>query len=152
MPRIHAVQPEGCPTVLDAFANSREDIRPVESTTRISGLSVPFDIDASLALRLVRKHHGMVLGISDEEVFEAQRMLLRTEGVYAEPAGAASFAGYRKAVASGAINPEERAVCIVTGSGFKDLSSIREASIGLESPTVSHTGVLRELNRLVEAR
>ncbi|MEO8131429.1 MAG: PLP-dependent lyase/thiolase, partial [Bryobacteraceae bacterium] len=88
MPRIHAVQPTGCPTVLDAYLNSRDDVQAVESTTRISGLSVPFDIDASLALSLARKHHAMVLGVSDAEVFEAQRLLLRTEGVYAEPAGA----------------------------------------------------------------
>jgi threonine synthase len=152
MPRIHAVQPEGCPTVLDAFANSREVVWAVESMTRISGLSVPFDIDASLALRLARKHHGMVLGVSDAEVFEAQRLLLRTEGVYAEPAGATAFAGYRKALASAAIDPAERAVCLVTGSGFKDTLSIQEASSGLESPTVSYTNVLSELHRLVDTR
>ncbi len=152
MPRIHAVQPEGCPTLLDAFTNSREDIRAVESTTRISGLSVPFDIDAGLALRLVRQHGGMVWGVSDAEVFEAQRLLLRTEGVYTEPAGATGFAGYRKALACGAIHAQDRAVCLVTGSGFKDPVSIEQAASGLESPMVSYTNVLSELHRLVEAR
>ena len=152
MPRIHAVQPEGCPTVLEAFVNAREEVRAVESATRISGLSVPFDIDASLALGLVRKHHGIVLGVSDAEVFEAQRLLLRNEGVYAEPAGATAFAGYRKALAAGRIDPAERVVCLVTGSGFKDPLSIQEASSGLESPTVSYTNVLSALHRLVGAR
>ena len=151
MPMIHGVQPEGCPTVLDAFQNSR-DVRVVESVTRISGLSVPFDIDATLALGLARKHQGMVLGVSDAEVFEAQRLLLRTEGVYAEPAGAAAFAGYRKAVAAGTIDPQSRAVCLVTGSGFKDPASIQDASRGLESPTIAYTNVLSELHRLEEAR
>jgi len=152
MPRVHAVQPEGCPTVLDAYLNSRDDVRAMESTTRISGLSVPFDIDAGLALGLARKHYGMVIGVSDAEVFEAQRLLLRTEGVYAEPAGATAFAGFRKALASGAVGAAERAVCLVTGSGFKDPMSIQEASRGLESPTVSYTDVLSELRRLVQAR
>jgi len=152
MPRVHAVQPEGCPTVLDAYVNSRDEVRAVESTTRISGLSVPFDIDATLALGLARKHRGLVLGVSDAEVFEAQRLLLRAEGVYAEPAGATAYAGYRKALASRAISPAESAVCLVTGSGFKDPMSIQEASTGLESPMVSYTDVLSELHRLVKAR
>lgn len=151
MPRVHAVQPKGCPTVLDAFENSREDVQAVESTTRISGLSVPFDIDASLALRLARKNLGMVVGVSDADVFEAQRILLRTEGIYTEPAGATAFAGYRQALASGAIEQNARVVCLVTGSGFKDPLSIHEASSGVESPTISYTDVLRELQRLAKA-
>ena len=138
--------------VLDAFVNLREEVLPVESTTRISGLSVPFDIDASLALRLARKHQGMVLGVSDAEVFKAQRLLLRTEGVYSEPAGATAFAGYRKALANGTIGQTERAVCLVTGSGFKDPLSIHEAASGTESPTVSYTDVLGELHRLASTR
>jgi threonine synthase len=147
MPRIHIVQPEGCPTVLRAARESRE-VSPVESTTHISGLSVPFDIDASLALELARKHDGLVLGVSDEDVFAAQRTMLREEGIYAEPAGAAALAGYRQAIQSGAVSENESVVCLVTGHGFKDPQSRDSAAAaGMESPVVEGAQVLRELVR-----
>jgi threonine synthase len=134
MPRVHAVQPEGCPTIL------RGVVQPVQSTTRISGLSVPLDIDASLALELARKHEGLLIGVSDDEVFAAQKALLRDEGIYAEPAGAAAFAGYRKAMKDG-----EPAVCLVTGHGFKDPASIQWAIGDVNSPVVEGSQVLRAL-------
>jgi threonine synthase len=40
-PRIHAVQPEGCLTMVASFLRGDEEIRTIESATRISGLSVP---------------------------------------------------------------------------------------------------------------
>jgi threonine synthase len=127
-PRVHAVQPNRCSTVIAAFARGESEIRPVESTTRISGLSVPNDIDASLALDLLRKSGGLGLGVDDEEVFEAQRLMLAREGIYCEPAAAAAVAGLNHAVQAEVVNREDNIVCIVTGHGFKDPDSIRIAA------------------------
>lgn len=122
--RVHAVQPNGCPTVLNAVRLSKS-VEPVESATRLSGLSVPFDIDASLAVRMLREGGGEAFGVDDTEVFEAQREMLREEGIYCEPAGAAALAGARRAVASGVVKPGERCVCLVTGHGSKDTASVQ---------------------------
>jgi threonine synthase len=127
-PRVHAVQPNRCATVIGAFARGESEIRPVESTTRISGLSVPNDIDAGLALDMLRKSGGLGLGVDDEEVFEAQRLILAHEGIYCEPAAAAAVAGLNHAVKAKAVNPKDNIVCIVTGHGFKDPDSIRIAA------------------------
>jgi threonine synthase len=127
-PRIHAVQPTGCPTVLGAFQRGDDNIRPVDSTTRISGLSVPFDIDAGLALRRLRQSGGVAFGVSDEEVFEAQQMLFSHEGLYAEPAGAAALAGLCRARREGIVSSADTVVCLVTGHGFKDPESISLAA------------------------
>lgn len=124
---VHAVQPEGCSTVVAAFERGDTMIRPVESTTRISGLSVPFDIDGSAALAELRACSGVGVAVSDAEVYEAQRMLLRLEGIFAEPAGAAALAGLLKLLRHGRIGPETPAICLVTGSGFKDPDSIAAA-------------------------
>src|SRR5208282_5607897 len=91
-PRVHAVQPRGCSTVVAAFQRGDDHIKPVHSTTRISGLAVPFDIDASLALSHLRQCAGSGFAVEDEEVFEAQEMILRQEGIYTEPAGATALA------------------------------------------------------------
>ena len=46
--------------------------------------------------------------------------LAATEGVFVEPASAASIAGLRRAVAKGMVEAGERVVCTVTGHGLKD--------------------------------
>lgn len=127
-PRVHCVQPAGCATVVGAFERGDDVISPVESTTRISGLSVPFDIDGRLALGYLRQSGGQAFAVSDQEVFEAQQMLLREEGVYAEPAGAAALAGLRRAQRLGSVKRNDTAVCLVTGHGFKDPESIQLAA------------------------
>jgi threonine synthase len=127
VPRMHAVQPAGCSTVVAAYERGDAEIRPVTSTTRISGLSVPSDIDASLALACVRRR-GTGIAVSDESVYEAQRMLFDREGIYCEPAGAAALAGWLQALERGIARPEQSAVCLVTGHGFKDPATVEAAA------------------------
>ena len=127
-PRVHAVQPQGCSTVVAAFERGDNEIRPVESTTRISGLSVPNDIDASLALELLRESGGLGIAVQDNDVWEAQRLMLGREGIYCEPAAAAAVVGLAEAVRRGAVGPDDNVVCLVTGHGFKDPDSILAAA------------------------
>jgi threonine synthase len=123
-PRVHAVQPAGCLTVVAAWQRGDGEVLPVESTTRVSGLSVPFDIDGSLALSLLRENNGCGIAVSDEEVFAAQARLFTGEGINCEPAGAAALAGFLRAFKEGLIAPGDRCVCVVTGHGFKDPASM----------------------------
>jgi threonine synthase len=127
-PAVHAVQPEGCATVVFAFDEHRDEIQPVSSTTRISGLAVPFDIDASAALAELRLGTGRGIAVGDEEVFAAQKAMLRDEGIWAEPAGAAALAGCIRARRLGWIADGETVACLVTGHGFKDPDSLAEAA------------------------
>jgi len=149
-PRIHAVQPEGCPTVAAAFERGDDQIQLAESTTRISGLSVPFDIDASLALSHLRKSGGRAFAVSDEEVFAAQRMLLSQEGIYAEPAGAAALAGLCRALRCGVVRRTDTVVCLVTGNGFKDPESISVAAARYPTTSVELAGLKDAIVGLVK--
>ena len=133
--RVHAVQPAGCGTVVDAWAARAAVAAPASGTTRVSGLSVPVDIDATLALGLLYENGGQGIAVSDEEVFAAHRRMLSEEGVFCEPAGATATAGWLRAVASGAVDARERAVCLVTGHGGKDPDSIAAAEC-VASPVV----------------
>lgn len=125
---VHAVQPEGCAPVLGAYLRGEPQVGSCDSTTRISGLSVPFDIDGSAVLRSLRTCGGMAVAAGDHEVFEAQRLLLQLEGIFAEPAAAASLAGLLKLVKQGAFDAKAPAICLVTGSGFKDPDAIAAAA------------------------
>ncbi|MBS1798422.1 MAG: pyridoxal-phosphate dependent enzyme [Acidobacteria bacterium] len=143
-PRVHAVQPEGCLTLVAGYLNNSTDIQCVQSTTRISGLSVPNDLDASRGLRLLRQCNGTGIPVSDDDVFAAQKLLAHEEGIYCEPAGATAFAGWRRAVKQGIVGESERSICLVTGHGFKDPDSIERLaesnpSLIIEAPKLAET-------------
>ena len=74
---------------------------------------------------------GLIDSVSDAEIAAAQRDLAAMEGVFCEPASAASLAVLRKAVRSGAVARGARAVCVLTGNGLKDLPAVSD---GLPPP------------------
>lgn len=63
---------------------------------------------------------GLIEKVTDEEITEAQKMLARTEGVFCEPASAASIAGVIKKAKEGFFTENCEVVCILTGHGLKD--------------------------------
>jgi len=58
--------------------------------------------------------------VSDEEILEAYRMLAREEGVFGEPASAASVAGLLHQARAGVSFAGQTLVCVITGNGLKD--------------------------------
>lgn len=88
---------------------------------------------------------GTIGAVTDAEILEAYRLLASLEGVFVEPASAASVAGLLKASASGLVAAGETVVCTVTGHGLKDPNrAIAEVEAG---PAVDATvdAVLAEL-------
>jgi threonine synthase len=63
---------------------------------------------------------GAIDSVTDEEILAAYRLLASSEGVFCEPASAASVAGLLKRHAAGGFTAGERVVCILTGHGLKD--------------------------------
>src|SRR5215218_8992032 len=78
----------------------------------------PASWDGAIAAR--DESGGAIGAVSDADILAAYRELAATEGVFVEPASAASVAGLRKAVTDGLLQPGERVVCTVTGHGLKD--------------------------------
>jgi threonine synthase len=63
---------------------------------------------------------GVIDSVSDDEILEAYRLLANKEGIFCEPASAASFAGLMKMHRRGMDLHDKRIVCICTGNGLKD--------------------------------
>jgi threonine synthase len=63
---------------------------------------------------------GAIEAVTDREILAAYRLLAREEGVFVEPASAASVAGLLQAHGNGSIEPGQQVVCTVTGHGLKD--------------------------------
>ncbi len=74
---------------------------------------------------------GVIEAVSDEEILKAYDMLASLEGVFCEPASAASVAGVIKLNARGYFKPGARIVCTLTGNGLKDPDT---AMKGVASP------------------
>lgn len=140
--KVYAVQPERCNTVVTAWERGVETIEAVQSSTKISGLSVPFDIDASLLVKLLKETGGKALTVSDEAVWSAQGRMLSEEGIYCEPAGATALAGALRARELGWIADGDEVVCLVTGHGFKDPNSIAAAAGRFPDKRVDAGGLL----------
>ena len=63
---------------------------------------------------------GAIQAVTDRQILSAYRLLAQREGVFVEPASAASVAGLLQAHEAGLVQPGERVVCTVTGNGLKD--------------------------------
>ncbi|MGD0447921.1 MAG: threonine synthase [Candidatus Dormibacteria bacterium] len=74
---------------------------------------------------------GLIDSVTDAEIAAAQRDLAGVEGIFCEPASAASLAVLRKAVRDGAVARGSRVVCVLTGNGLKDLPAVSD---GLPPP------------------
>ena len=66
--------------------------------------------------------NGAYVCVTDDEILAAIPTLARGSGVFAEPAGAAAYAGLKKAVADGLVSAEDRIVVLNTGNGLKDVA------------------------------
>ena len=86
---------------------------------------------------------GRISAVTDDEILASYRALARYEGVFCEPASAASVAGISKAAAAGELDPDALIVCVLTGHGLKDPTTAeRHAPAFLEAePTVGSVAV-----------
>lgn len=78
---------------------------------------------------------GVIDYVSDEEILKAYKLLAHKEGIFGEPASAASLAGLIKLHSNGYDFSDKKLVCIITGSGLKDPdTAIKSAAPPMELP------------------
>ncbi|MFC1950723.1 pyridoxal-phosphate dependent enzyme, partial [Chloroflexota bacterium] len=78
---------------------------------------------------------GIIDMVSDEEILTTHRLLATKEGVFSEPASAASLAGLIKLSQQGMDFSQTKVVCIITGTGLKDTDiALNSAEPFLELP------------------
>ncbi|MBI2936307.1 MAG: threonine synthase [Chloroflexi bacterium] len=94
--------------------------RPVpEPQTVASAIRIGNPAHWSRAIAARDESGGLVEMVTDEEILEAYKLLAQQEGVFCEPASAASVAGLLKLVRGG-FSLRGRVVCVITGTGLKD--------------------------------
>jgi len=91
--------------------------RPETIATAIR-IGDPASWDKAVAAR--DESGGRIEAVTDDEILAAYRDLARLEGIFCEPASAASVAGIRKMAAAGQLDPDATVVAVLTGHGLKD--------------------------------
>ncbi|MBO3770068.1 MAG: threonine synthase [Thermoproteota archaeon] len=121
LPKMVGVQAEGAAPIVKAFLEGRGEIEPVEKPETVAtAIRIGRPLSWKKALRAIRDSKGTAVTVSDEEILRAQVELARTEGIFAEPAGAASIAGVLKLSREGYFKGDDTVVAVVTGHGLKD--------------------------------
>ena len=119
MPRIYGVQSEKSAAIHRAWV-SQSPIRKVNATSRADSICADMPRDGAKALRAIRETGGAFVAVPDGRILKSIVDLARKEGIFVEPAAAASLAGLCSARARGLVRTGEKVVLLLTGTGLKD--------------------------------
>ncbi|MCD5407666.1 threonine synthase [Candidatus Bipolaricaulota bacterium] len=120
VPRVHAVQAEACAPIVRAWEQGLAAPEPVcPGKTVAEGVCIPLPPRGREILATLREVKGVALAVAEEEIEAAWRELPVREGIYVEPTSAVAVAGLRRLCAAGVIEPGERVVVVLTGTGLK---------------------------------
>jgi threonine synthase len=148
MPRLIAVQAEGAPAIVRAL-ESDGIVRAYPAQTIADGISVSLPRNGAMAVRNIRASGGSGITVSDAEIIAAEKALARLTGVFAEPSGAACYAGLLNLLELGKIAKDERVVLLVTGSGLKSIDAVEKAA-GSVIPIAKGAEGLSVVERVVQ--
>ena len=145
MPRLIGVQAEGSSPLVHAWEHDLkpQEMTPVDAHTIADSISSGLPRDRAKALRAVRETNGAFVRVTDDEILAAIPELAQGCGVFAEPAGAASYAGLKQAVSGGYVQADDRVAVLVTGSGLKDIRSAMK-SVGSAQRVAPDLEAVRE--------
>jgi threonine synthase len=118
IPKIAAIQSEGCAPMVQAWKQNQEVAIPIQKpSTMISTLATgdPGRTYTVLRQKMLNTSGGAFESVPDEEAFKAMHYLAKMEGISVEPATAVAFAGMIKLIRAGTIKPDE--VVVINCSG-----------------------------------
>jgi threonine synthase len=139
-PILYGFQAEGAAPLVEG--HPIENPETVASAIRIGNPARWED-----AMSAVTASRGRIAAISDEQILDAYRFLAEREGVFCEPASAASVAGllaHGLPVGEGSQVPET-IVCVLTGHGLKD----PDTALGKAPPVIGCDNDLAEVERAI---
>ena len=112
-PRMMGFEAEGSAAIVRGHVI--EEPQTVATAIRIGN---PASWNGAVAAR--DESGGTIDSVTDEEILSSYTLLAKREGIFGEPASAASLAGLIKLKRGGMKFDHERVVCVITGAGLKD--------------------------------
>ncbi len=113
LPRMWGFQAAGAAPLVTG-----EPVLKPETIATAIRIGNPASWEQALAAR--DESHGLIDSVTDEQILAAYRLLAAKEGLFCEPASAASVAGLLQVHERGQLDPGQTVVCTLTGNGLKD--------------------------------
>jgi threonine synthase len=136
-PRMFGFQADGAAPIVHG-----EPVEQPETVATAIRIGNPASWAGALAAR--DESGGLIEAVSDDAILEAQRQIARLEGIFCEPASAASVAGVRAVRKGGRLDRSASVVCVLTGHGLKDPDAV-QAVEGTLTPIPAELGSIREV-------
>jgi threonine synthase len=139
VPRIDCAQSDASAAICNAVRRIRDNgesnpdwstvvVDEVRASTTADSISVDRPRDGLAAVKGIFQSNGEAVTVPDEEILAAIPEMARTTGIFAEPAAAAPWAAVKQMVREGKIEADELVVCIVSGSGLKDIANVQKTA------------------------
>ncbi|MBR3890382.1 threonine synthase [bacterium] len=137
LPKMMGYEAEGAAAIVRG-----ERIMNPETLATAIRIGNPASWDKAVAAR--DESNGKIGCVTDEKIVEAYKLLASTEGVFCEPASAASVAGLIQAKEEGLVKEGSDVVCILTGNGLKDPdNAIKYGNAGVKKAPAELDAVLK---------
>lgn len=139
LPKMDCAQSESSAAISSSVRKLRDEgssapdwstfvVEEVTATTIADSISVDRPRDGLAAVKAVIESGGEALTVPDDDILAAIPEMARLSGIFPEPAAAAPWAAVKQMVRDKKIAADELVVCLVSGSGLKDIVSARTAA------------------------
>lgn len=128
-PQVIGVQAEGADTIastFDHYNGGDVQLKEKQASTMADSIAVGKPRDLVKAVKYVHENGGDYMRVSDGEITSGLTELARKRGVFAEPAAAAAYAGFKKALSEGRLKTDDSVGIFITGSGLKDVDAAKK--------------------------
>lgn len=124
LPHLLSVQADSSDAITRYFETGQYQ-DAVHPTTIADSISVRTPSNAHWAVKALKESKGTSVLVSDDDIREAQAILAKSSGVFAEPAAASTLAGLIKATEQHILCRMDQIVLLVSGHGLKDIGAVK---------------------------
>lgn len=140
IPKMYGFEAEGAAAIVKG-----ERIYKPETIATAIRIGNPASWNGAVAAR--DESGGLIDSVTDDEIIAAYKLLAQKEGVFCEPASAASVAGLIKTLKAGLVEQDSTIVCVLTGNGLKDPdSAIKYSGTEIKNTSSSIKDIVKVLN------
>ena len=134
LPRMMGFQSEGAAPIVRGY--------PVDNPETIAtAIRIGNPASWNSAVQAAKESAGIIDMVSDDEILYAYKFVASMEGVFVEPASAASIAGLLKYTREGKLEKNSVIICVLTGHGLKD----PDTAVKIASPPTVISPSIEEL-------
>lgn len=120
MPRMIAVQSDGCSPIVNAYRSGTKHATPIQNAQTIaSGIRVPGAVGDFMILDAIRESGGTAVAVEEQSIIPWMLRATATEGISICPETGACFAAVEQCVDDGTISPDDKIVVFNTGASQK---------------------------------